>query len=323
MTDIASPSISAAINASTGAANGPASRAANGRGSTGPIIHAGGPVGAIDTALRRAATVQADPCNGHWQFVLPATRRRASVWLDRDWLTFTVALPGRGPMDLKRIGALLRRNARMAGCLRVVGTRLEPFRHLVCEIPTDLLPFDCDTDIDRLIAAVFEDLRVHLGDRRGALDSPPQTAPTADEISAMLEEAGWPARGGDGVEIPLDVAGDYVAAAFDADAGPPRLVMPLLEHEMRSATRSGRQAVTVLMWLAASGVRMVRARRVRRSLSLEACLPPVPVSAAGLAHGCAALSVAAQRMLAESRLLLADERLATTYLTQLGLAESQ
>lgn len=323
MNDVAARSVDAA----TIGANGPPALAATVRpAAASRVVYRGGPVEAVHTALRRATTVRAGSSGGRWQAILPATRRRAYVDLDRDWLTFAVPLPRRrGPMDLARIGALLRRNARMPGWLRIVGWRLEPDRHLVCEIPTDALPLDCDAAVDRLIAAVVEDLRANLGKRRDTLDRPAPSPPTAEVIIAMLEEAGWPVRRGDGerVEVPLDVEGEYVVASIDATDGPSRLVMPVLEQELRSATRNGRRALTALTWLVASGVRMVKARRERRALSLEACLPPVPVSTTGLAHGCAALSLAARRMLAESRLLLADERLARTYLARLGLADSQ
>ena len=63
---------------------------------------------------------------------------------------------------------------------------------------------------------------------------------------------------------------------------------------------------------------MVRPVRYRRMLSLEVRLSERCLSASGLKHGFAALSIAAQQLIAEARLLIDDERLAKVYLSNLG-----
>ena len=78
--------------------------------------------------------------------------------------------------------------------------------------------------------------------------------------------------------------------------------------------------ITVLLWLMASHVRMVKATRSRRALALEVSILPPHTGAAALAHGCAALSAALQQLATEAKLLAAHDRLAKIYLLNLGLS---
>jgi hypothetical protein len=67
---------------------------------------------------------------------------------------------------------------------------------------------------------------------------------------------------------------------------------------------------------------MVKPARSRRTLALEVSLPPGHCNTIGLGHACAALSVALQQFAAEAALLVADENLAQTYLSNLGFSTS-
>jgi hypothetical protein len=283
----------------------------------------------LAAALGRVAPVRGEPSSGRWQIRIPGTRRIATIELRVDWLTFDAPLRAlRSRMDVGRIGPLLHENSTIPGCLRIVGDGpgdgLGPHRHLVSEIPAELLPWGNDAALETLFAATIGSLAAHLrGDRRAAraADKSASSRPTPEQLKDMLEEAGWPAQSDDGrLDIPLEVPGDYVVAGVHCEDGLTRLRLPIVESELRTAPDDCRRAVTVFLWLAASRVRMVRALRSRRLLAIEACLPAVAVSDTVLQHACAALSTAAQLLLPEARLLAANEQLARTYLWNLGLA---
>lgn len=280
-----------------------------------------GRMGQLDRALRAAVTVLERAEFGRWRVRLPRTRSIADVALDGDWLTIAVPLRRlRAGMRYQRLSATLLQNARMSGCPRIIGDRLGPKRRLIAEVHQELLPWDCDDELEAVVAATFGCLRFGLGERR--CTAHPQTAAplSSVELAAALDEAGWPSRGadGDGIEVPMELAGDYVAASVGHARCSTRLRVALLEQELSSAEYDCRRAIAVLMWLVTERVRMVKPVRARRTLAFEAWLPPLPVSPAALGHACAALSVALQRFIAEAKLLAADERLARLYLAKLG-----
>ncbi len=274
----------------------------------------------LDRALRAAVTVLERADIGRWRVRLPRTRCIAQVDLDDDWLTIAIPLRRlRANMSYQRLSATLLQNARMTGCPRIVGDGLGPKRKLIAEVHQDLLPWDCDDELAAIVTATFGCLRYGLGERR--CKAHPQTAAlSAADLAAALEEAGWPSQpaDGDGIEVPMELAGDYVAASIGHAGCSSRLRVPLLEQELASAEYDCRRAIAVLMWLVAERVRTVKPVRARRALALEAWLPPLPASPAALGHACAALSVALQRFIAEAKLLAADERLARLYLAKLG-----
>lgn len=285
----------------------------------------GGRIETIASALQRVTTVHAQQPCGRWQIRVPKTRQKATVELTRDWLTIDVPLRAlRGQMSCERIGPLLHTNALMKGCFRNIGDGLGPRRHLVSDIPADILPWDSHAAIESLIAASIGGLAAYLRDHVHAIDRSTLPAPTREQVTEMLGDAGWPAQPDESnhLEVPLDVPGDYVVATVNHGELPTRLTVSVLENELRAAPYDCRRAATVLLWLTASGIQMVRPMRSRRRLSMEVCLPPVPLSATALNHGCVALSVAARRLSAEGRLLIADEQLARTYLSNLGLAKA-
>ena len=123
-------------------------------------------------------------------------------------------------------------------------------------------------------------------------------------------------------EIPLEVPGNYLVANVGHDSSSTRLSVPILAAELATAPHKCRHAVTVLLWLTSSRIRMVKAIRSRHALALEVSLSAAQVNAIALAHACAALSAALQQCAAEAGLLIADEELAQIYLSNLEFPTS-
>ena len=275
----------------------------------------------VDTVLQRAVDVHEQTSCGQWLVCVPQTHKKAKIELQADWLTFDVTLPAlRKELDYERIGAMLQRNASIKGCPRIVGDRLGRRRHLAAEIPLDLLPWDSEADIEALITTTIDAVAANFRKNLCAPDTSTPSPPTSAELAGLLEEAGWPSVSGDSdsIEVLLHLPGDFVAASVQHNDGLTRLSVAVLPKEFGSAQHDCRRAVTVLLWLTASRIRMVRPVRYRRMLSLEVRLSERCLSASGLKHGFAALSIAAQQLIAEARLLIDDERLAKVYLSNLG-----
>ncbi len=279
----------------------------------------------FDKALDRTTKVLSSPEPGVWHVGIPDRRDVARVELDANWLTISVALRAlRKPVSHKSIGAMLRQNARLRGCTRIVGQQLGQHRQLVADIPSDVLDQAGEDDIDAILASAFRCLGSALDGTADALAlDTPETTPVA-LLEEALDQGGWPtlSTDGGGIEVPLEVPGDYAAARVEQDCGLTRLHLPVVEQELRSASRDSRHAVTLLLWLTASRVRMVKPLRRRQRLALDVALHPMSASAIALSHGCAALSIALQQFLGEARMLMADERLAQAYLSNLGLTEA-
>jgi hypothetical protein len=274
---------------------------------------------ALGAILRRITTVLAEPSHGHWQFRMPGVRRAARVELSAEWLSISLSLRVLSkPMDCKLIGTMLSRNARIEGSPRIIGRRLR--RQLVADIPVELLSWESESELETLVAATIASVGAALDASVQHPPVSPQAQLPREQLAAMFDEAEWPTRAdeGDGLDVPLEVPGTYLAASVRHDGSSTRLSVPILVNELASAPYKCRSAVTVLLWLVASRVRMVKPTRSRRALGLEVSLPPGPVKAEALAHGCAALSAALQAFVTEAGLLAADECLAQTYLSNLG-----
>jgi hypothetical protein len=263
---------------------------------------------------------------GVWHVGIPGLRYVARVELDDDWLTISVPLRSlRKAVSHESIGTMLRHNDRLHGCPRIVGEQLRLQRHLVADIPAAVLDQASGADIDSFLAATFHCLGSALGGTAGTpeFDTPEPTP--AGSFEDTLGQAGWSTLFADegGIEVPLEVPGDYAAARIEQDCGSARLHLPVLEHELATASVDARRAVTLLLWLTASRVRMVKPLRRRQLLALDVALHPMPASAIALGHACAALSTALQQFIGEARMLISDERLAQTYLSNLGFLEAK
>jgi hypothetical protein len=252
-------------------------------------------------------------------------RRIANVDLSAGWLSIGVSLRLLSmPISLNIIGSMLSRNARIDGSSRIVGQRRQGGRQIVADIPVDLLPWDEEAELDLLLGSTVARLNAALCPNVQHTESLSQAGLPREQIEAAFNEAGWPAQPGEDerLEIPLEVPGSYFVASVDHDSASTRLSVPILAGELAAASLNCRSAVTVLLWLTASRIRMVKATRSRRALALEASLPPGQCNAIGLAHACAALSVALQQFVREAALLVADEELAPIYLSNLGFPTS-
>ena len=255
----------------------------------------------------------------------PGMRRITHVDLSAEWLSFSLSLRLLSmPMNLKVIGSMLNRNARIDGASRIIGQRQQGRRQIVADIPVDMVPWDCETDLDTLVAETNAGLGAALSPNLQHSESLSQAGLPREQIEAICDEAGWPAQPGEGerLEVPLEVPGHYFVANVDHDSPATRLSVPLLAGEIAAASPNCRSAATVLLWLTASRIRMVKPTRSRGALALEARLLPGHCNATGLAHACAALSVALKHCAAEAALLVADEELAQIYLKNLGLPTS-
>ena len=281
----------------------------------------------LDAILRRTTTVLSGSTFDQWHIRLPGTRRRARLRLSAEWLNMSLPLRAldRSP-DPELIGGMLDHNARLEGSARIIGSGLRRQRQLVVDVPADLLPWDSESELETLIAALLES----IGTAVNVIGQPrairPQTPLPHEQLQEALDEAGWPAQAGEAenlegpLEVPLEVPGTYLAARVRHDSRSTRLTVPILVDELAAAPQECRNAVIVLLWLMASHVRMVRAVRARRALALEVSLLPGHASAAALAHGCAALSAALQQVATEAELLASDDHLAQIYLSNLGLS---
>ena len=285
----------------------------------------GGHCGTLDAALRRVSTVISQSSHGQWAIRTPATRRIANIELSAEWLSASLSLRQLSrPISLKIIGETLCRNARINGSERIVGQCRPGGRQIVVDIPVELVPWDSDENLDTLLGRAIAGLDDTVSKTRAGGAPPVQVATPREQIEACFEEAGWPVQAGEGdsLEVPLEVPGSYFVGSVNHDSDLTRLRVPILPAEYGAASLDCRDAVSVLLWLTAGRIRMVRPLRSRRSLALEATLLPGHSNAIGLAHACAALSVVLQRSAAEAALLLADEALARIYLSNLGFPTS-
>ena len=285
----------------------------------------GGHGESLDASIRRISTVFSAPSNEHWAIRTPGMRRVANVDLSAEWLSINLSLRLlRLPISLKIIGSTLSRNAGLNGCCRIIGQRQQGRRQVVADIPVDLLPWDCETDLDALIGSTIADLNAALSTNAQHSESLSQAGLPREQIETLFNEAGWPAQPGEGenLEVPLEVPGSYLVANVSHDSNSTRLRVPILAGKLAAAPHECRDAVTVLLWLTSSRIRMVKATRSRRALALDVSLPAVQVNAIGLAHACAALSAALQQFVAEAGLLIADEDLARIYLSTLEFPPS-
>jgi len=286
---------------------------------------ASGHSGMLDAAIRRISTVLSASSHEHWAIRAPGMRRIANVGLSAEWLS--ISLPLRllsMPISLKIIASMLSRNARIDGSSRIIGQRRLGRRQIVADIPVDLLPWDEEAELDLLLGSTIAGLNAALCPNVQHTESLSQAGLPREQIEAAFNEAGWPAQPGEGErpEIPLEVPGNYLVANVNHDSPSIRLSVPILAGELAAAPDKCRDAVSVLLWLTSSRIRMVKATRSRRALALEVSLLPGHCNAIGLAHACAAVSVALQQFVREAALLVADEELAQIYLSNLGFPMS-
>jgi len=276
----------------------------------------------LDAALRRLSTVQSAPQHGHWVIRTPGLLRIANVELSAGWLSISLPLRRLSrPISLEIIASLLSRNGRIDGGARIVGQRRQGGREIVADIPVEMLPWDDEAELLRLLGATVTGLDAALCTDLQCRESSAQAGLSREQVEASFDEAGWPAQPGAGesLEVPLDVPGSYFVAYVERGGPSVRLSVPILPVELGAASTTCRNAVAVLLWLTASRVRLVKPRRSRRALALEISNPPGHCNAIGLAHACAALSVTLRRCAAEAALLAASEELAQRYLSTLGL----
>ena len=279
----------------------------------------------LDASIRRISTVFSASSHEHWAIRTPGMRRIANVDLSAEWLSVSLSLRLLSmPINIKIIGSMLSRNAGMNGCSRIIGQRRQGRRQLVTDIPVDSLPWDSAAELDVLVGSTIADLNTVLRTDTRKTKPLPQAEAARGQVEASLDEAGWPALPGETghLEVPLEVPGGYFVACVTHDGTSARLAVPILGSELAAAPQVCRNAMTVLLWLTASRIRMVKPVRSRRSLALEVSLPPGHCNTIGLGHACAALSVALQRFAAEAARLVADQDLARIYLSNLGFSTS-
>jgi hypothetical protein len=281
------------------------------------------PTQVLASALERASSRTTRRSRAEWRFRLPGTHRIARAELSTRWLSLGVMLHAtREPMDAQRVAAVMRRNARVEGLARIVGHA--PRRELVIDLPTEDLPWHDEPRLDGIVAAALEDLRGGLDRRFEPLDASESDTLPRETLERLLEQAGWPAQSGgdETIEVALELPGHYAAAQLTTTHRVIRLSASLLAAEHAVAPGSCRAATRVLVWLAASGLRMVKPTASRRRVALEAALPTALAAPAALGHACGALSAALRQVIAEARLLLADEHLADTYLAMTGFSKA-
>ena len=283
----------------------------------------GGYSGLLDASIRRIGTDVSAKSFGRWTIRGPGMSRVASVELTADWLSIGISmrvLPL--PVTVKAIGSMLNRNARMDGCCRFAGQREPGRRQIVTDIPADIVPWDSDDDLDTLIAGTIADLNAALDPHAQRCNPESQAGLNREQLEMMFDEAGWPARAGedDSLSVPLDVPGVYCVASVEADSAAIHLRVSVLPVELASAPRVCSEAVAVLLWLTSSRMRMIRATRLRRAMTLDVSISSAQADASALAHACAALSAALRACSIEAALIVADERLANTYLMKLGFS---
>lgn len=275
--------------------------------------------------LGRIATGVEEISYRQWQFCVPGTNRNAQLHLSARWLS--IGLPMRvlpRPIDGKLIDSTLSRNARIKGSPRIIGSSAGHERRLVVDIPVDVLPWDSEPELDKLIAAEISAMSSALDKKLSHADNPRQARLSYEQLETIFEEAGWSIRKGedDGLEVPLEVPGCYYIASLSQGNNITRLSVPIFVNELSSGSYASRNAITVLLWLITSHVRMVKPTSTRRALGLEVSLPAGLVKAASLAHACAALSATLQHFVAEAELLIADEYLAQIYLSNLDFQKA-
>jgi len=279
----------------------------------------------LDAAIRSISTGYARPSHLQWAIRAAGMRRNVNVELSDRWLSVSLSLRLlRSPTSLKIIGTMLRRNARMDGCCRIIGPCRQDRRQIVTDMAVDLLPWDSEAELGLLLSRAITGLNAALSTSRRHSKLPAPAAPPRGQAEACFVDAGWPSQPGAGecLEVPLEVPGNYFVANVDYDGASTRLCVPILPGEYGVASAASRSAVSVLLWMTASSIRMVKPVRSRRAPGLEVSLLPQHCNATGLGHACATLSVALQHCAAEAALLVADERLAQVYLSNLGFPTS-
>ena len=232
----------------------------------------GGHLGLLDASIRRISSVLSEPSPEHWAIRTPGMRRIASVDLSAGWLSLSMSLRQlKLPINLKIIGSMLSRNARMDGSCRIVAQRQHGRRQIVADLPAEILPWDCETGLDTLIGGTIAglDAAVSPNAQHGSPISEaglPREPVSHEQMEAMFDEAGWPAQPGEDerLEIPLEVPGTYHSASVEHDSASICLSVPILPVELAAAPRLCRDAVTVLLWFTSSRLRMVKATRSRR-----------------------------------------------------------
>ena len=252
-------------------------------------------------------------------------RRIATLELSARWLSISLPLRQLSrPISVKVIASMSRRNARIRIGARIVGQRQQGRRQIVTDLPVDMLPWDDAAALDDLLGTTLAGLYAAVSTNPRWSASPPQAGLPREQIEAIFDEAGWPAQQGEGdhLEVPLEVPGSYFLARVDHDSAWWRLSVPLAAADLASAPLNCRNAMLVLQWLTASNSRMVKPVCSRPGLTLEVTLAPEHCSASGIAHACAALSVALQHCATEAALLVTDEALAQAYLSNLGFSTS-
>ena len=129
-----------------------ASRSARARRQRLPSV-AGVHCALLDASIRRISTVLSAPSHQRWAIRTPGMRRITHVDLSAEWLSISMSLRLLSmPINLEVIGSMLNRNARIDGTSRIIGQRQQGRRQIVADIPVEMVPWDCETDLDTLVA---------------------------------------------------------------------------------------------------------------------------------------------------------------------------
>lgn len=282
----------------------------------------------LDTVPARALAAARSNTPGEWEFRLDGSRRRARLLLGGGWLCLASRLRSAArDLDGKQVDAGLRRNAKLAGLPREIGAGAGRERHLVIDIPAELLPAHDPDEFGGLLAQLLASLAHALGIADAApADEGAQTANLTDEqLESVFALAAWPLRRIDQqrLAVPLEVAGEFFAAELEQTAAGLCLRVPLYADAYRAAAADCRRAFCALLWLTCNRARMVRAALAGRQPWIEVNLPSATIDAAAAAHGCAALAATLHRLAREAQLLLDDERLARLFLEVIGFTPAR
>ncbi len=279
----------------------------------------------LGVVLRRISTEVEQLSYRQWQFRMPGKNRHARLQVAAGWLRIGLSM-SRLPasIDSKSIANLLTGNARIKGGPRIIICPVRHERRLVIDLPLEILPWDDEAELESLLATAITSLGNALNKKPADAVRPTHRPLFCERLDAILEDDGWSVYRGedDGLEVPLEVPGRHFTAAINLDDHGIHLRVPLFTEEFASASYPCRSATTLMLCLATSHLRMVKATGSRRRLGLEVSLPLAAVTAALLLHGCAALSVALQQLAAEAELLIADRRLAKLYLSNPGFPKA-
>ena len=255
---------------------------------------------------------------GTWRFDLPGTRREAVAQLAEHWLSVDSALGSLREFSLQRIRRYLRRNPAMPDGARIVCANDMQQTRYVLDIPAEGLPWANRAELARIVSGAVDTVRAATKAKSAPVDKPSGADLAADDVEQLFVEAKWPLQAGNDVSacVPLDVPGHYIVADVAAEAAVIRLTVPVLATEFPAAPQVCRDAITALVWFTASSTRMVRPDLQATGLSFTTATNAGPTA---VGHACAALSVALQRFIPEAGYLVADEDLALTYLSVIGL----